>query len=238
MKTNKKMVNGEIHEYLRSGIEKGFSIKDLKRELIKAGHEIKVVEEEAKEFERKNAFKLIYIFGIVIVVSLIVILGFKGLIFENEKNVVGVDLNSENLFLNFKELIKQCNLDTGNEKLCCFKDNKLTECSKNNVFAKDDYLIYNIRTNEFKDKLIYDKYRLCAFTGLVENKNSNEERVFCSVLLDKNYNNLVRIYGYIKTNNLISLFEYSENLDLSNKENILKNKNRAKEVYKIEVDLE
>jgi len=52
-----------------------------------------VIEEEAKEFERKNAFKIIGSFFVVIVVSLIVIFGFKNLIFENEKNVIGVDLD-------------------------------------------------------------------------------------------------------------------------------------------------
>ena len=135
-----------------------------------------------------------------------------------------------------KKLIDECQL-VNNEKLCCVKENKLAECDKYKIFTRGDYLIYKVNTNEFKNKILYDKYHLCAFTGLVENKDSGEERIICSVLLDKNENSLVKINGYLKTNNLITLLLYPKDLDLSNKENILKNKNKAKEVHKIEVEL-
>src|SRR3989344_8168761 len=106
------MVQKEVHEYLKSGTQRGFSLKELKKELVKAGHEIKIVEEAAKEFERKNAFKIISIFAVVIIVSLSIIFGFKSFIFGNDKlhfnnDVIGTKLNVEDDFeINPKDLVK------------------------------------------------------------------------------------------------------------------------------------
>ena len=117
------MAQKEVREYLKSGTEKGFSLKELKKELVKAGHEVKVIEEATKEFERKNTFKIISVFGIVIVVSLAVIFGFKDLIFDSDK-VVGTNLNNiekNNINIDTNYDVNQCNIGDNGYGLCCVR---------------------------------------------------------------------------------------------------------------------
>ena len=264
------MVQKEVREYLRSGTEKGFSIKELKRELVKAGHEIKVVEESAKEFERKNAFKIIGGFLVVAVVSLVVIFGFKDLIF-NEKNAVGTDIKglNDNVNLNqecnegeikdcgtglldgisicyngkfsgcISKTFDDCKLDN-NEKysLCCIKNDRVEKCSTNQLFQKSQYLIFKSNTKYFKDQIIGDNYHICYFTSLLKDKNNLEnEYLLCSKLLNKDEYYLINVHGYLKANNLIKMFIYPKNIDLSTKNSILENKDKAREILKIEVNV-
>lgn len=224
------MVQKEVHEYLRSGTEKGFSLKELKRELIKAGHEIKVVEEEAKRFERKNAFKLISVFAVVIVFSLIVIFGFKGFIFENEKSVVGTNLDNlekNNANLNTNNLnydFNDCKIDNKGYGLCCVRNNKLVDCSNEQYFNKNEFVIFRINLKDLiKDKINEKFYKECTTSYIREKIGAMlEKKVYCAGNIDRDKDFVIELKGFISNENLInikiinSISDFDNNVDPEN----------------------
>jgi len=219
------MAQKEVREYLKSGTEKGFSLKELKKELVKAGHEVKVIEEATKEFERKNTFKIISVFGIVIVVSLAVIFGFKDLIFDSDK-VVGTNLNNiekNNINIDTNYDVNQCNIGDNGYGLCCVRNNKLVDCSNEGFLSKNEFIIFRINLKDLiKDKINEKFYKECTYSYIREKKEDKVERKeYCAVNLESDKDFFINLKGFISDEDLINiniLDSYNE-LSTNNAEN-------------------
>ncbi|MAG47453.1 hypothetical protein CL617_02510 [archaeon] len=235
------MTSQEVDNYIKKGLENGFTLEELKDELLKAGHSSQSIKDSFSKHRthKKDGKHILLIIGILIIVILPLIFLAKNFIFD--KDVVGSNLEFNNHvvdeILNIQDKIRECTLDSDTEKTCCVTNSRTIDCSSSNSFSQKEYLVYKIKTSTFENKIPYQNYYLCMFSDLQDDKDLNNEKVKCSILLNKNEESISTINGYVKSDNLITLFAYPTNVDISTKEKIISNKNKAIQVYSKEVNI-
>ncbi len=126
----------EISNYIKKELEKGFSLKNIKKKLSEAGHDILEIEKEAVAFEKKEEKKitnflkkhtLIATVAILLIILVVIFIKTKPTALDYAKNLSLDQINEEEKItgqqqkLISQSKIDECNLVEGmDEKNLCF----------------------------------------------------------------------------------------------------------------------